>query len=107
MYLPDIAECINFAINKVPYLLKAYPENDDLPWMIRSFMRRAFRNAIRVTVGQAHSEYAVHVADDLAQKAGFHHYSKDDKGEIVSIFNCMECDIDGLINEDFKFTDEQ
>lgn len=104
MFLSDIAECIHFAINKVPYLLKAYPDDRSLPWMIRSFMRRAFRNAIRVTVGSAHSEYAVQISDDLAKKAGFHYYKA---GDIVSIFDCVECDIDGLVNEDFKFTDEQ
>jgi len=102
MYFNDIAECISFAINEVPYLLKAYPDDDDLPWMIRSFMRRAFRNAIRVTVGSAHSEYAVQISDDLAKKAGFHHYKA---GDIVSIFDCMECDIDGLINEDFELSE--
>ena len=102
MFLSDIAECINFAINKVPYLLKAYPDDDDLPWMIRSFMRRAFRNALRVTVGSAHSEYAIHIADDLAKKAGFHHYKA---GDIVSIFDCVECDIDGLVNEDFELSE--
>ena len=102
MYLNDIAESINFAINYVPILLKAYPDDDDLPWMIRSFMRRAFRNAVRVTVGVNNSEYQIHVADDLAKKAGFHHYHA---GDIVSIFDCMECDIDGLINEDFKLSE--
>lgn len=102
MYLDDIAESINFAINYVPILLKAYPDDDDLPWMIRSFMRRAFRNALRITVGVSHSDYAIHIADDLAKKAGFHHYKA---GDIVSIFDCMECDIDGLINEDFELSE--
>ena len=102
MYLEDIAECVNFAINEVPYLLKAYPDADDLPWMIRSFMRRAFRNAIRVTVGSAHSEYAVQVSDELAKKAGFY---QELHGDTVSIFDCIETDTDGLINEDFELTD--
>lgn len=102
MYLDDVAESISFAIRYVPILLKAYPDDDDLPWMIRSFMRRAFRNAIRITVGVSHSDYAIHIADDLAKKAGFHHYKA---GDIVSIFDCMECDIDGLINEDFELSE--
>ena len=104
MYMDDVAETIRFAINEVPILLKAYPDDDDLPWMIRSFMRRAFRNALRVTVGASHSDYQIHIADDLAKKAGFHHYKA---GNIVSIFDCMECDIDGLINEDFEFIEHE
>ena len=103
MFLSDIAECISFAINKVPHLLKAYPDDRELPWMIRSFMRRAFRNAIRVTVGSARSEYAMQISNDLAKKAGFHQYLH---GDIVSIFDCIEKDTDGLINEDFELTDE-
>lgn len=102
MYLNDIADNINFAINYVPILLKAYPDDNDLPWMVRSFMRRAFRNALRVTVGASRSEHAIHIADDLAKKAGFHQYKA---GDIISIFDCMECDIDGLINDDFELSE--
>lgn len=87
MDLYDVAENINFAINSVPSLLKDYPDNKDLRWMIKSFMRRSFRSAIRVTVGASRSEYAEHVADDLAKKAGFHQYKS---GDIVSIFDCVE-----------------
>lgn len=103
MMLSDIAENINFAINYVPLLLKAYPDNDDLPWMINSFMRRAFRNAIRVTVGASRSEYAEHIANDLAKKAGFHQYKS---GDIVSIFDCIEKEPGSFFKEDYELTDE-
>lgn len=103
MMLSDIAENINFAINYVPLLLKAYPDDDDLPWMINSFMRRAFRNAIRVTVGASRSEYAEHIADDLAKKAGFHQYKS---GDIVSIFDCIEKEPGSFFKEDYELTDE-
>lgn len=104
MYLDDIAECIRFAILKIPYLLKAYPDDEDLPWMVRSFMRRAFRNTIRIIAGVTCDKATENVSDDLAQKAGIHQYLD---GKIVSLFRCMEKDHDDLINEDFKFTDEQ
>lgn len=103
MTLSDIAENINFAINYVPLLLKAYPDDDDLPWMINSFMRRAFRNAIRVTVGASRSEYAEHIANDLAKKAGFHQYKS---GDIVSIFDCIEKEPGSFFKEDYELTDK-
>lgn len=101
MYLDDIAENINFAINYVPLLLKAYPDDDDLPWMINSFMRRAFRNAIRVTVGASRSKYAEHISDDLAKKAGFHQYKS---GDIVSIFDCVEIENGSFFKEDYELS---
>ena len=102
MYLDDIAENINFAINYVPLLLKAYPDNDDLPWMINSFMRRAFRNAIRVTVGASRSEYAENISNDLAKKAGFHQYKS---GNIVSIFDCVEIENGSFFKEDYELSE--
>ena len=99
MYLSDVAESINFAIVYVPILMKAFPDDRDLLWQIRSFMRRAFRNALRITVGPSHSKYAIQIADDLAKKAGFHQYAD---GDIVSIFDCVECESDNFVSDDFE-----
>lgn len=99
LYLDDVAEIINFAIIYVPVLSKAFSDDRDLLWQIRSFMRRAFRNALRITVGVSRSEYAIHLADELAKKSGFHQYVN---GDIVSIFDCVETERDGFVPEDFE-----
>ena len=107
MSLSDIAETINFAIVLVPYLLKAFPNDRDLQWEIRSYMRRAFRNALRVTVGASRSEYAIRITDELAKKAGFHQYAN---GEIVSIFDCVEIAdhrVDPYVSDEFDFINNE
>lgn len=80
-----IAEQINFAIKDIPWLMAENPDADPiLQFQIYSFMRRCFRNALRIALNDCrHYLYA----DDLAKRAGFHQY-KD--GEIVSIFDCVE-----------------
>lgn len=104
MYLDDVAEQINFAIKYVPLLLKAFPNDRDLTWQIRSYMRRAFRNAIRISCsGGKRSIYA----DDLAIKAGFHQYAN---GDIVSIFDCLECadvSVDPRIESDYDLKEAE
>ena len=104
MSLSEIAETINFAIVHIPYLLKAFPDDDDLWWQIHSYMRRAFRNALRVTVGASHSDYAIRITDELAKKAGFHQYAN---GEVVSIFDCVEIDRNPYVADDFDFINEE
>ena len=103
LYMSDIAEIINFAITYVPLLPKAFPDDRDLLWEIRSFMRRAFRNTLRITVGASHDNYLMQMADDLAKRAGFHQYKS---GDVVSIFDCIEVETDGYIAEDFDFYGE-
>ena len=84
-----IAKEINFAINEVQWLQKDCLDDDTeesrmLQFEIASFMRRCFRNALRIALNDStHYLYA----DDLAKRAGFHQY-KD--GNIVSIFECAE-----------------
>ena len=80
-----IAEEINFAIKDIPWLMAENPDADPiLQFQIYSFMRRCFRNALRIALNDCrHYLYA----DDLAKRAGFHQY-KD--GKIVSIFECVE-----------------
>lgn len=103
MYMDDVAEIINFSIVCVPLLLKAFPDNRDLLWQIRSFNRRAFRNALRIVAGTPHNDYAVCISDDLAKKAGF--YQMKD-GETVSIFDCIEIERDRIIDEDLDFYED-
>ena len=86
--LNEIAEEINFAINDLQWLQAKCNSDDEagrmLQFEISSFMRRCFRNALRIALNDCrHYLYA----DDLAKRAGFHQY-KD--GNIVSIFECVE-----------------
>ena len=83
-----IAKHIHFAIYDLPRMLEENPDNALLPFQAKSFMRRCFRNAIRISMsGKASKPIDRMYADDLAKRAGFHQY-KD--GEIVSIFDCIE-----------------
>ncbi len=85
--LTNVAERIRFAIYKVPQLAAENSDDVDLQYKIESFMRRAFRDALRISFNDMHDCVQKSYANELAKQAGFHQYKG---GNIVSIFECVE-----------------
>lgn len=85
--LSNVAKRIRFAIYEIPQLVVENPDDVDLQFKINSFMRRAFRDALRISFNDMHDCVQKSYANELAKQAGFHQYKG---GDIVSIFKCAE-----------------
>lgn len=82
MTTKELAEVINVAIHIDEI-------GDEIPWYEkRSFLRRAFRNTVRLCYAyHLATKHPENLANELAKLAGFHQYKE---GQIVDIFECIE-----------------